>query len=175
MFKFHQIFIYFLALIAGNTAMAESDAKNVLYLGAGPTDESGAFATDDIPYALGFINMSESRATVLGFDFAGEGAMFDSTGGGDRVRQAMSFNALIGTNVYQGSDMRIDALALIGARESISDCPDSYLGYQCYADMAPHTEYDLNYGAVVTATFDRFMVGARSTTESTQIVLGFQF
>lgn len=101
--------------------------------------------------------------------------MFDGTGGRDRVRQALSLNFIFGTNVYRGDNTRADAMLLLGARETVSDCPASFLGYQCYADRPPETEYGLNYGAMVTATFDRLLVGLRATGESAQMTAALQF
>lgn len=163
-----------LVAIIGGPAIAQEVTQNVIYLGAGAALGED-LELDDVPYSVGFLNMSDTRNTVFGFDFAGEGEMFDSTGGGNRVRQALSFNLLIGGNIQKSADVRTDAMLLIGARETVSDCPDSFLGFQCYADQDPDTEYDFNVGGMVTATFDGFAVGARVTTESAQLTLGLQF
>lgn len=71
--------------------------------------------------------------------------------------------------------MRADAMLILGARETFADCPDSFLGFQCYADSDSETEYDVNYGAMVMTTFDTFAIGLRATSESTQVTLGLQF
>lgn len=175
MVKMSRLFALILSATISTPAFAADETQNTVYLGAGPSDENGALATDDTPYVIGFLNSSSARSTIWGFDLAGEGAMFDSTGGGERVRQALSFNLLVGTNVYQTSDLRVDAIGILGAREAVSDCADSYLGYQCYADTSPDTQYEVNYGGMINATFDRYMVGVRATGVSTQIVFGLQF
>lgn len=102
--------------------------------------------------------------------------MLDSTWGmNERPKQATSYNFLIGGNVMDNGRFRADAALLLGARESFADCPDSYLGYQCYADAEPDTDYKGNFGAVVTLSMQSFTIGLRATGESTQILAGFRF
>ncbi|WP_415392214.1 hypothetical protein [Paracoccus sp. SJTW-4] len=60
-------------------------------------------------------------------------------------------------------------------REAAADCPDSYLGFQCYADTDPDTDYKGNFGGVLTVSVDRLTLGLRATGESTQMVAGFRF
>ncbi len=101
--------------------------------------------------------------------------MLDSTYGGDSLRQALSINDLIGANVYKTSDFRTDALLILGLRESFADCPDSFIGFQCYADQEPEVDYDFNYGALINFSFESVTLGIRATEVSTQAVLGFNF
>ncbi|SMY08808.1 hypothetical protein LOM8899_02966 [Flavimaricola marinus] len=167
-----------LAVSCGSVVSADAQeaAKFLLYAGAGQAIDSENLTDDNIPYAIGGLVMSPASGLVLGADIAGEGEMFDSTGGGNRIRQALSYNLLIGGNVYDDQSIRADAMLLLGARESVSDCPDSYLGFQCYADTDPDTQYDFNYGAMFAVTFgEAASLGVRMTGESAQLTLGFMF
>ena len=112
---------------------------------------------------------------VYGLDLAGEGTMLDSTFGQDSLSQALSFNFLLGSNLYDNGTIRVDAAGILGIRETFADCPDSFLGFQCYADTPPSTEYDVNYGALLTVSYERVSFGVRITGESTQAVLGLKF
>lgn len=152
----------------------EQVPQAVIYggLGSASNDEGNLDAT---PFVIGLMFQPAASDYVFGFDIAGEGAMLDSTWGSNEWRQAMSYNFLIGGNLTRSDKFRVDAAVLVGFRETFSDCPDSYLGYQCYADEPPSTEYDLNYGALIGVSFDRVMVGVRATAESTQALLGFRF
>ena len=87
----------------------------------------------------------------------------------------MSVNLLVGANVIDNGRFKADAAFLVGFRDSSLDCPDSYLGYQCYADEAPTPTYKENLGAVITISFDRFTLGVRATGESTQVIAGLRF
>jgi len=138
-----------LAIVFGVSAHAQQDERStIFYLGAGG---------------------------VVGFDIAGEGTMLDSTYGGDEIRQALSLNFLVGSNLYKADAVRVDAAAIIGMRESFADCPDSFLGFQCYADQSPDTEYDLNLGAMISLTMQSVSLGVRATEVSTQAVIGVKF
>ena len=128
-----------------------------------------------MPFVVGFLHQPAASQFVFGFDFAGEGEMLDSTYGGNEVRQALSYNLLLGSNLMRDGNFRVDAGVLLGLRESFADCPDSFLGYQCYADEAPDTEYDANFGAFIGVSFDGIMLGLRGTGESTQGLLGLRF
>ncbi len=102
--------------------------------------------------------------------------MLDSTWGQrNSASQATSYNFLIGKNIVKNENSRFDAAFLVGARESFSSCPSSYLGYQCYADQAPDTGHAINYGAVLTWTYKSLMLGVRLTGESKQALLGLRF
>lgn len=171
-----------LALPAGHasaeTAVAIQDGglRNAFYLGAGKARHDGAFEADDTPFALGFTHQLQGRKLILGFDIAREGTMLDSTWGHDQaLRQATSYNLLVGGNIVDNGRFRTDLALVLGARESFADCADSYLGFQCYADAEPETEYKGNFGALLTVSYDRLTVGLRATGESTQILGGFRF
>lgn len=152
----------------------EKIAQNVFYGGFGSAnnDEGGV---DSTPFVIGFMHQSATSGYVFGFDIAGEGAMLDSTWGSNEWRQSMSYNLLAGVNLTRDKNFRVDAGVLLGFRETFSDCPASYIGYQCYADEPPSTEYGFNYGAFVGVSFGSVMVGVRGTEESTQAMLGLRF
>jgi hypothetical protein len=152
-----------------------ADAGTIAYLGIGPADEATETTVDDTPFAIGVLGWTDGSPLVFGVDIAGEGTMLDSTFGQDSFRQAVSLNFLLGTNVTEWDRGRVDAAALIGIRESFADCPDSFLGFQCYADEAPDTEWDINYGGLVAVSFDRVSVGLRVTGESVMAILGVRF
>lgn len=172
-----------LGLTAGHAHAQEFPAsagvetmKNMFYIGGGSSRHDGAFENDDTPYSIGFMRQAENSKAVFGLDIGREGTMIDSTWGrDDALVQATSFNLLLGGNVYNSGKLRSDAAVLIGARESFVDCPDSNLGYKCYADREPETEYKGNFGAVLTVSYDRVALGVRATGESTQLLAGFRF
>lgn len=153
-----------------------STLRNTFYIGAGHADGDAPLENDDTPFSIGFMHQRADSKLILGFDIGREGTMLDSTWGmNDRPKQATSYNFLIGGNVMDNGRFRADAALLLGARESFADCPDSYLGYQCYADAEPDTDYKGNFGAVVTLSMQSFTIGLRATGESTQILAGFRF
>jgi hypothetical protein len=149
---------------------------NTFYLGGGKTNSTDSFANDDMPFSVGFMHQSSDSKLVTGFDFAGEGTMLDSTWGlDDAPMQGLSFNFLLGSNLIDDGKFRADAALLLGLRETSADCPDSYLGYQCYADADPTIEYKANFGAVITVSINRMTLGLRATQESTQLLAGVRF
>lgn len=169
-----------LALLSGHaraeTEMQDGGLRNAFYLGAGKARHDGALEVDDTPLALGVTHQLQGRKLILGFDIAREGTMLDSTWGQDEaLRQATSYNLLVGGNIVDNGRFRTDLALLLGARESFADCADSYLGYQCYADSEPDTEYKGNFGALLTVSYDRLTMGLRATGESTQLLGGFRF
>lgn len=163
-----------LLLASAAGAQAPSTGQTVIYGGAGRNleDEAGIGAT---PLALGVLRQSDASRLVFGFDLAGEGTMLDSTYGDDEFRQALSFNVLVGAKLSGNAGTRLDAGLLLGMRQTTADCPDSYLGFQCYADQPPEVEYEVNYGAMVGVSTGRVMFGLRATGESVQGLVGLRF
>jgi len=157
-----------------SAGMAAAQGNTLIYGGIGQAGEE-ALESNAMPFSFGLLLRPATSRMSFGIDIAGEGTMLDSTWGDEALRQAISFNALIGTNLAQNNRFSLDGALLLGMRETFADCPDSYLGFQCYADEAPSTEYDVNYGAVLIGSFDRMAIGLRVTGESTQIVLGTRF
>jgi hypothetical protein len=168
--------------IAAATAAnaADGDRSGVVYLGAGPAKSDSSITTDNngpTPVTLGFLHTSKTSDAVWGLDIAREGIMLDSTWGRtNAVKSSTSFNLLVGRNLGRpGVNSRLDAALILGARQKTRSCPASYLGYQCYADSEPDTDYGLNYGAVLTWSYSRVVFGVRATGESTQALFGGSF
>lgn len=154
----------------------QAGMRTTFYIGAGKANTDDAFDNDDTPFSIGVMHQMNSRKLVFGFDIGREGTVIDSTWGlDDEPKQAMSYNLLIGGNMIDTGRYRADAALLLGMRESFADCPDSYLGFQCYADSEPETDYKGNFGGVITLSVDGFTVGLRATGESTQVLAGFRF
>jgi hypothetical protein len=158
-------------------ANANNDGENVIYLGSGPAKSGNpSTTTSKSPFTLGYLRLSNTRDVVWGFDISGEGTMLDSTWGqNNAVKQATSYNLLIGKNLGKTESSRFDLAFIAGIREKTSDCPSSYLGYQCYANSKPNTTNAFNYGAALTWSYKGFMLGARATGESTQAIMGVRF
>lgn len=167
-----------IALLSAGHAHAQDGGafRNTFYLGAGHAKADGPFENDDTPFSVGFMHQPAGGKMVLGFDIGAEGTMLDSTWGQDsHPEQGTSLNFLIGRNLLDNGRFRADAALLVGVREAAADCPDSYLGFQCYADTDPDTDYKGNYGGVLAVSVDRLVLGLRATGESTQMVAGFRF
>lgn len=162
-------------IILGVSQVHAQERAFLVYFGGGTSFESDEMVADGTPISFGIASAASNGGTIVGFDFGREGEMLDSTFGGDSFRMATSYNLLVGGNLYSGTSVRADAMLLIGARETFADCPDSFLGFQCYADAEPDVEYDLNLGAVVMTTFDGMGLGVRVTQQSAQAVVGFRF
>lgn len=150
--------------------------RNTFYIGAGRADDGSDIENDDTPFSIGFMHQKADSKMIIGFDLGREGTMLDSTWRKDASpEQATSYNLLLGGNLVDTGHFRADLALLAGFREAVSDCPDSHLGYQCYAATAPDIEYKGNFGAVLTLSVDRVVIGLRATGESTQVVAGLRF
>ena len=151
---------------------APAQPKVAIYGGLGSAESGG-----ETPWSVGGY-FSFSGDFLLGVDLAGEGVSSDSTNGrGGALGQGYSLNLLLGRNLVNESGFQIDAAFLVGMREDRRYCPggQSYLGYQCYADTDAQSEYEINFGAVATVSFQSFVIGVRGTGESTQAILGLKF
>lgn len=165
------------ALSTMSSVYASADGENVIFVGTGPT-ASGPATTTSIksPYTIGYLNLSNTRDAVFGFDISGEGTKIDSTWGqNNAVKQANSFNLLFGKNIGKTDNSRYDFAVIAGFRHKTTDCPSSYLGYQCYANTEPKTSYAFNYGLAVTWSYKSLMLGVRATGESKQALVGVRF
>ena len=157
-------------------SIAQDSRENLIYAGTGPAKTASATDNSSTPFSLGYINLSKVDELNWGFDIGGEGTKLDSTWGQtNSLNQAHSYNLLIGKKISTNSVSRLDASILVGFRDSTSECPKSYLGYQCYANTTPTNSYAFNYGALLTWTYNQFLLGARATGESTQILIGIRF
>ena len=168
---------YFLALLAAAIFTdAKASEENTIYIGTGPAKTGSPTTSNKAPLTVGYIRQSKTTSTIWGFDISGEGTLLDSTWGqNNAVKQATSFNFLIGKNISDNQISRFDIAFLAGLREKSTDCPASYLGYQCYANSTPNTTRELNYGGVLSWTYQKIMVGARATGESNQLLIGIRF
>lgn len=165
-----------LAILSPNLLAAQEVGRNTFYIGGGSQSESGEFANDDTPFSIGFMSQSATSQWVFGFDIAGEGTVLDSTYNQDEAPNlALSLNMLVGANIVNNANFKADAALLLGFKQATKDCPDSFLGFQCYADTAPSVEYEGNFGGVVTFSFNNFLVGARATQSSSQVLVGVRF
>jgi hypothetical protein len=165
---------------------AKADEFTIFYGGIGPSDDENHVGqtpsgerieqkVDDNPFSFGVIHKPFGREYNLGIDVAGEGVFLDSTYGQDSLKQAMSVNLLVGTKLSENANWRLDGSLIIGARQSVSDCPDSNVEYQCYQDRAPDTEHKFNGGVLLMFSFEKLALGIRGTGESTQALVGFKF
>ncbi|MFN7003739.1 MAG: hypothetical protein ACK4NW_09960 [Roseinatronobacter sp.] len=150
--------------------------SSTIYAGVGSSFNEGDRESDATPLTLGFTHQPVGGQVVWGFDIAREGTKYDSTSWQNAsVRSALSFNLIVGRNFADSGSMKFDAGLLLGIREAAEDCPGSYLGFRCYANGAPSTDYKFNGGVLATVSFDRFVVGLRATSESGQVVAGMRF
>ena len=150
--------------------------ENIVYFGVGASDKGDQLKSDQTPITFGFLKLSDTSAGVWGLDIGREGTMLDSTYRLNRaVKQSTSFNLLVGRNLTKSTDWRFDAALILGMREKTSDCPDSFLGFQCYANSEPDTKYGVNYGGLFAVTYKNILLGLRATGESTQGVFGLRF
>lgn len=171
-----RMFLVALTVVGATTTHADENGGNLIYVGAGPAKKADSTTTGSTPMSLGYLRLSNATNFVWGLDVSGEGTMLDSTWGkNNAVKQAMSYNLLVGTNFKNDGGSRIDGAVLLGAREASANCPSSFIGYQCYANSAPTTNHKLNYGVVLTWSFKSFMVGLRATEASTQALIGLRF
>jgi hypothetical protein len=159
------------------SAHASNDGENVIFVGSGSAEAGPVSTTSNkSPFTVGYLNLSNSRDTIFGFDVSGEGTKLDSTWGRtNSVKQANSFNLIAGKNIGKSENSRYDFGAVIGFRHKTSSCPSSYLGYQCYADTSPKTSYAFNYGLVLTWSYKNLMLGVRATGESKQALVGIRY
>ena len=166
------------ALIFSDSLVAQEyfDKNNVFYVGVG-SSSGGDDENDDIPWSLGILHNSPTSDKVYGFDISGEGTMLDSTYGGyDDLAQGFSVNFLYGFDISKYKNDKLSVGLIIGFIEEEQDCPDSYLGYQCYADQEPDTEYAFNGGGFLNYSVNRSLnLGLRATSNSTQLTIGFKF
>jgi hypothetical protein len=155
----------------------ENSSNHVIYAGVGSAESGNPNESEDTPWSIGYLYKAKSSSVFGGIDFAREGTSLDNTSGkNNEVTQGFSINLILGRDLhFKNDDWSAGIGVLLGARETGESCPDSYLGYACYADADPDTEYDFNYGAVLHLTFKKALIGARLSGESSQLVLGVAF
>jgi len=158
------------------TAQDNPEKNNVAYLGLGSAS-GGEDENDDTPWSLGVLFNSSNSDRVFGFDISREGTMLDSTYGGyDALSQALSYNFLFGSDISKNKDGKTSIGLILGFIETEADCPDSYLGYQCYADTDPEYEHEFSGGGFLNYSVnEKLNLGLRATSHSTQVTIGFKF
>lgn len=159
--------------------------KNIVYFGGGVSRKSGGFdnlgtsygdfSDNNLALTFGYLRVSNKSRLIGGADVSYEGTMLDGTYGSYSSRGAFSFNGIVGVNVAKNDSVRFDVAGLIGAREKTTDCPSSFLGYQCYANRPPSRSYSVNYGGIAAFSYKKLVIGARVTGASTQGLLGIRF
>lgn len=151
-------------------------AQHVLFGGLGAAAGGNPSEYAGTPWVVGYTYRTTKKPVYLGFDIAGEGTSLNNTSGmDDVVEQGISFNFLIGGSTAFWTHWRAWGGALVGFRQTGKSCPDSYLGYECYADEDPDVDYGANIGVTGNLAFKKLLVGARLTGESTQYVVGVVF
>jgi len=159
---------------ADTDAVASGHSKHVIFAGAGSAERDDPFESDETPWVIGYIYSADTA--FVGIDFAAEGTLVNNTSGRvNEIEQGFSINVLFGKNLAFNNDWRAGIGVLLGGRETTKSCPDSYLGYECYADETPDSKFDWNYGALLHLTFKRAFLGTRFSGESTQFMLGVAF
>lgn len=160
-------------------AQSIDEPSTLIYFGAGHSQPDSRFKSSSAPFSVGAISLKEGEAGFFaGVDIAGEGTVLDSTYNySKKPRQAASLNLIVGTNMGKWEKSRLDVGLLLGIRQYTKDCSNSPLsrsliGYQCYADTVPSTDYRGNVGGVAFYSYNHFAFGVRVTGESKQIVLG---
>lgn len=159
--------------IEGQTNVLAPKNKNMFYLGIGNTNESGIDICTEKPWAVGWYILRNSKSLSYGFDVSGEGTMIDSKGYNyNTTSQGKSVNFIVLKNFQEKEKSKTYFGALVGIRNTVEDCPASYIGYECYANQTPHTESEANIGLVFNYIQDNLSIGARVTTKSTMLTLG---
>ena len=150
-------------------------ADGILYFGMGDSKTASSTQNGDTPFSFGYLGLKDEGISY-GFDIGFEGTVLDSTYRQNSVpNQAKSYNLIVATNLSNTGSRRLDVGALIGFRESTKDCPNSYLGYACYANTTPDIDYEMNFGGIVTYSFESFSLGLRAASESSQFLIGTRF
>lgn len=161
------------ALTTSFGALAE-DYNHTIYLGGGVNTESAA--SNSTPVSIGYIYNPESSNFYHGVDVSAEGLLYDSTSRRDNVEeQGTSVNYLTGYNFNFSNGVTVSTGVLMGIRITEEECPDSYLGYRCWADREPQRESEFNYGGTVHVKYKHLFVGARISGVSNQILVGYTF
>lgn len=180
MSKFTSLVASLMVALGATSASAQevtgASMQSTFYLGAGKSFNEGDREDTSTPFVVGFTHQPVGGRVVWGFDVAREGTKYDSTGWQNAsIDSAFSFNLIVGGNLVDTGAMKFDAGLILGVRETAEECPGSYLGYRCYANQTPSTDYKFNGGVLATMSFDRYVIGARATSESGQVLVGFRF
>ena len=169
------IFIISSASAAASSASA-ADQNTIIYVGSGSQINDSKNLNKGTPDSIGFMHQLENSEVILGLDFADEGTrLVSNTWVYNPEAMGFSLNVLIGSNLYDNSEWKIDGAVLVGFREISDTCPRSYIGFRCYANRPASSKHETNYGGVVMLSYNRFSFGVRMTEVSQQALLGFRF
>lgn len=176
----HKTIAIILVLFLNSLVFAETNEeyRTIAYYGQGSQINDSKNPNTDTPFSIGFMTQSSLKDSnlILGIDFAEEGTKLTSvTGIYNPEDIGFSLNLLIGSNLYDKNNWKVDGTYLIGFREISETCPSSYLGFRCWANLAADAEYKINYGGVVMVSYDKFSVGTRITGVSKQVLAGYRF
>ena len=168
-------FLAFTVFTAANAQETLPNDEALIYLGLGGAKQANETTNGNSPLSLGIMYL-RNEGTFYGFDIAGEGTSLDSTYRRDKEPvQAFSYNLIIARNISKSDNKRFDGGLLLGFRQGAKDCPDSFIGYACYADTNPQIDYNVNYGAVLMYSFEKVSFGLRVTDASVQFLIGRKF
>jgi hypothetical protein len=155
---------------AGEAGEGSEAVQHLVYVGGGSSVGQPAGERAHKPFTLGYMRLGAPGQTFFGADVSGEGTMYQN----GAPKQGLSLNLLVGRNLFTWDDFRLDAGLLVGARTKSSTCP-SYSGQGCFANSESNYDYALNYGAAISWSHKRFMLGLRATAVSRQVLLGVRF
>ena len=159
-----------------SSASANDDQNTIIYVGSGSQINDSKNLNKGTPGSIGFMHQLENSEVIFGLDFADEGTrLVSNTWVYNPEAMGFSLNYLIGSNLYDNSEWKIDGAVLVGFREISATCPRSYLGFRCYANRREGTEHETNYGGGVMLSYNRLSFGVRITEVSQQTLLGFRF
>ena len=175
-----------IAALAGTlTATAQTDTteakqKTITFVGGGQNGEGPRRA-----YTLGNYNHLED-GHGWGLDISLEGSRIDRTGGNASLygeytpsdeKHVISYNVLLGRKLSAGSNGYLIGGLLAGIRTAEEKCASgqSHIGFDCYADEEPESEYKLNGGVFLGYKRASFFGGLRVTRESAQFLVGHKF
>lgn len=127
---------------------------------------------EESAFSIGLLSQPDDKGFRFGFDLGFEGEKLECYGGDCYGELGISFNGLVG---YTPMDSKWTVGVLAGFSQETSDCPRSGLGFRCWADRTPDTEYGFNYGGFLQYHFEKYGVFLRATSNSTQAGLTFRF
>lgn len=162
---------------APGAAPSDSIRRQTVYFGAGASFADTS-QDNSIPFSIGYLYRWSSAEYFVGLDFSGEGIALNNTSGRRNApQQGVSTNLLFGPtwDLDIGGPRIIGAGFLLGVRTTEVSCPDSFLGYRCYADRSPEEDFSWNVGLSVHLVVPTWLLGIRVTTQSGQVTFGFNF
>jgi hypothetical protein len=142
---------------------ARDTSDTVYYMGGGASKPS-----TDAAFSVGFVSLPHHDGIMWGLDFGSEGVL-------SNTNPASTFNALIGKNIGYMDHSRLDAFLMIGGKTTDSSCPSAQATQTCNAEIQPSTTYGVNAGLALMWTHPAFMLGARLTGLSAQVLLGLKY